>query len=476
MSDQKPLPLIGRIALQLRMVTAEQLAELTHAQAKEGDTGGLGELMVARGLIDRDQHKRLLDTQKQVVAKARARQALDRADAEPEVATAPVPKPGAKPGAARAEGGSLPPAAPRSAPPPAGKPPPRPVRSLRPPRPPLPSPRLRPPQPRSPPPRPRAPRLRSPARPRSRICCAKASSAARATSTSTPASRCASACTAASSRATTRRSRRTAPRSSCCVGARRRRSARSSTSAASSTSRWRVPGPRPLPRERVPRSSAASTPCSAPSRPSRRRSRSSGCPTALAKFTNYHQGMVLVTGPGGLRQVVDAGGARAQPDQRGAPRPHPHDRGSDRVRARGEALRREPAQRRRATRESFARALRAALREDPDVIVIGELRDLETVSLALTAAETGHLVLAHAAHERRDPHRSTASSASFPADQQDAGAQHGVGVAARGDLAAPACRRADGERRACPRSRSLVVNKAVGEPDPREQDVPDPVA
>ena len=44
--------------------------------------------------------------------------------------------------------------------------------------------------------------------------------------------------------------------------------------------------------------------------------------------------------------------------------------------------------------ESFARALRAALREDPDVIVIGELRDLETISLALTAAETGHLVLA----------------------------------------------------------------------------------
>jgi twitching motility protein PilT len=42
---------------------------------------------------------------------------------------------------------------------------------------------------------------------------------------------------------------------------------------------------------------------------------------------------------------------------------------------------------------SFSRALRAALREDPDVIVIGELRDSETVSLALTAAETGHLVL-----------------------------------------------------------------------------------
>ena len=37
-------------------------------------------------------------------------------------------------------------------------------------------------------------------------------------------------------------------------------------------------------------------------------------------------------------------------------------------------------------------ALKAALREDPDVIMVGEMRDLETVSLALTAAETGHLV------------------------------------------------------------------------------------
>ena len=43
--------------------------------------------------------------------------------------------------------------------------------------------------------------------------------------------------------------------------------------------------------------------------------------------------------------------------------------------------------------ESFARALRAALREDPDVIVIGELRDNESISLALTASETGHIVL-----------------------------------------------------------------------------------
>src|SRR5438552_1640660 len=43
--------------------------------------------------------------------------------------------------------------------------------------------------------------------------------------------------------------------------------------------------------------------------------------------------------------------------------------------------------------ESFAAALRASLREDPDVIMVGEMRDLETISLAITAAETGHLVL-----------------------------------------------------------------------------------
>ncbi|NKI75158.1 type IV pilus twitching motility protein PilT [Dickeya sp. CFBP 2040] len=50
--------------------------------------------------------------------------------------------------------------------------------------------------------------------------------------------------------------------------------------------------------------------------------------------------------------------------------------------------------------EGFASALRAALREDPDVLLLGELRDSETIRLALTAAETGHLVLA-TLHTRR---------------------------------------------------------------------------
>src|SRR5918994_824903 len=44
--------------------------------------------------------------------------------------------------------------------------------------------------------------------------------------------------------------------------------------------------------------------------------------------------------------------------------------------------------------KSFANALKHVLRQDPDIILVGELRDLETISIALTAAETGHLVFA----------------------------------------------------------------------------------
>ena len=50
---------------------------------------------------------------------------------------------------------------------------------------------------------------------------------------------------------------------------------------------------------------------------------------------------------------------------------------------------------------SFDRALRSALREDPDVLLIGEMRDIESIQIALTMAETGHLGLRHPAHQRR---------------------------------------------------------------------------
>lgn len=68
--------------------------------------------------------------------------------------------------------------------------------------------------------------------------------------------------------------------------------------------------------------------------------------------------------------------------------------------------------------QSFASALRAALREDPDVVIVGEMRDLETISLAITAAETGHLVLAtlHTANASRTLARVLDV---FPPEQQD---------------------------------------------------------
>jgi len=66
---------------------------------------------------------------------------------------------------------------------------------------------------------------------------------------------------------------------------------------------------------------------------------------------------------------------------------------------------------------SFANALRSALREDPDVILVGEMRDLETISLALTAAETGHLVFA-TLHTSNAPKTIDRIVDVFPADQQ----------------------------------------------------------
>lgn len=66
---------------------------------------------------------------------------------------------------------------------------------------------------------------------------------------------------------------------------------------------------------------------------------------------------------------------------------------------------------------SFANALRSALREDPDVILVGEMRDLETISLALTAAETGHLVLA-TLHTSSAPKTIDRIIDVFPAEQQ----------------------------------------------------------
>src|SRR3989304_4531571 len=68
--------------------------------------------------------------------------------------------------------------------------------------------------------------------------------------------------------------------------------------------------------------------------------------------------------------------------------------------------------------DSFENALRAVLREDPDVILIGEMRDLETIASALTLAETGHLVFG-TLHTRNAPQTIDRVVDVFPAHQQD---------------------------------------------------------
>jgi twitching motility protein PilT len=116
-----------------------------------------------------------------------------------------------------------------------------------------------------------------------------------------------------------------------------------------------------------------------------------GMPSSLAQLTSFHQGLVLVTGPAGCGKSSTLAALinlinEERPDHIITvedPVEFVHKSKSCVVNQR---------QVRKHT-ESFASALRAALREDPDVIAIGELRDLETISLAITAAETGHLVL-----------------------------------------------------------------------------------
>ena len=115
-------------------------------------------------------------------------------------------------------------------------------------------------------------------------------------------------------------------------------------------------------------------------------------PKVLERLAMERRGLVLVTGITGSGKSTTLA-AMIDFMNRDAQRPHHHDRGSDRVRPRRPEVRDQPARDRRTTRRSFAQALRAALRQDPDVILVGEMRDAETMEVALHAAETGHLVL-----------------------------------------------------------------------------------
>jgi twitching motility protein PilT len=117
-----------------------------------------------------------------------------------------------------------------------------------------------------------------------------------------------------------------------------------------------------------------------------------GVPPVVANFANLPRGLVLVTGPTGsgksttLASIVDLANRTRADHIMTVEDPieflHRHKRSIVNQREVGEDT------------LSFASALKHVLRQDPDIILVGELRDLETISVALTAAETGHLVFA----------------------------------------------------------------------------------
>jgi len=141
-----------------------------------------------------------------------------------------------------------------------------------------------------------------------------------------------------------------------------------------------------------------------------------GLPPHIAQFATIPRGLVLVTGPTGsgksttLATLIDMINRTRYEHILTIEDPieflHWHRRCIVNQREIG------------ADASSFADGLRAALRQDPDVVLVGEMRDLETIQTALTAAETGHLVFA-TLHTQSAPQTIDRIIDVFPAEQQD---------------------------------------------------------
>lgn len=181
-----------------------------------------------------------------------------------------------------------------------------------------------------------------------------------------------------------------------------------------------------------------------------------GLPSDLSRVTTFHQGLVLVTGPAGcgksttLASLVNIINEERNDHVLTIEDPVEYLHTSKRCLVNQREVKRHTG--------SFARALRAALREDPDVIVIGELRDLETISLAITAAETGHLVLGtlHTGSAIRTINRLVGA---FPPEEQPQ-IRTMISESLRAVISQRLVARADGQGRV-PALEILTANRAV---------------
>jgi twitching motility protein PilT len=181
-----------------------------------------------------------------------------------------------------------------------------------------------------------------------------------------------------------------------------------------------------------------------------------GLPPVVADFANKPRGLVLVTGPTGsgksttLASLVDVINATREEHIMTIEDPieflHAHKKCLVNQRELG------------SDATSFADALKAALRQDPDVILVGEMRDMETIGTAITAAETGHLVFA-TLHTQDTPQTIDRIIDVFPPEQQGQ-VRAQLSVALQGIMTQMLLPTADGAGR-CVAAEVLIPTPAV---------------
>ena len=181
-----------------------------------------------------------------------------------------------------------------------------------------------------------------------------------------------------------------------------------------------------------------------------------GLPPVVAEFANRPRGLVLVTGPTGsgksttLASLIDVINSTREEHIMTIEDPieflHKHKKCIVNQRELG------------SDATSFADALRSALRQDPDVILVGEMRDIETISTAITAAETGHLVFA-TLHTQDTPQTIDRIIDVFPSAQQGQ-IRAQLSVALQGIMTQTLLPTADGSGR-CVAAEVLVPTPAV---------------